>query len=56
MKNTHQSLLEYLIDHLNREEKTTYQKIELKIAAIEDGIVKVTDDYKHYFELHGSPA
>lgn len=52
MRSANQTLQDYLIDHLTREEKTTYPKIELKIAAIEDGIVKVTDDYKHIFELH----
>lgn len=51
MKSGNMSLQDYLIDHLTRSDQTTYQKIELKIAAIEDGVVKVTDDYKHIFEL-----
>lgn len=41
------------MDHLSRDEPTTYQKIELKIASVSGGLVIVTDDYKHIFELHG---
>jgi hypothetical protein len=56
MKGANQTLQDFLLDHLTRSDKTTYQKIELKIVAIEEGVVKVTDDYKHMFELRGRPG
>jgi hypothetical protein len=52
-----QSLKNCLIDFLVKDKKKlVVQKSELFIIGTAPTSVLVTDDFIHYFELHGSPA
>lgn len=54
MKAGNQTLKDHLLEFLQRGEKTINSRIELFIVGVENDRVRVTDDYVHFFELHGN--